>query len=125
MDEDFHLHLYFNADSRGSALAIRESLKDVRDFAYELPPVREAPIGPHRWPIWSIWVDRANFTPVVEWMMRHHRRHSVLIHPETGDPLKDHTDHAMWLGTPRPLNLDALREDDQTAGPDSGGSGSR
>jgi aromatic ring-cleaving dioxygenase len=29
----------------------------------------------------------------------------VFLHPETGDELKDHTDHAIWLGAMRTLDL--------------------
>jgi DOPA 4,5-dioxygenase len=49
-------------------------------------------------------------------MMRNHGAHSVLVHPNVDDGLQDHTDHAMWLGQPRPLNLDRLREPDEADG---------
>ena len=110
LSEDFHFHFYFSAVTRESALAIRARLADVTDFEYDLPPVRERPVGPHRFPIWSIWVDRANFAAATLWMMQHHGPHPVLVHPNIDDGLKDHTDHAMWLGAPQPLNLDVLRE---------------
>jgi aromatic ring-cleaving dioxygenase len=32
----------------------------------------------------------------------------VLLHPETGDDLLDHTAHAVWFGTPLELRLDRL-----------------
>lgn len=112
LSEDFHFHFYFSIQTRASALAIRDQLRDVTDFEFDLPPVRETPVGPHRWPLWSIWVDRANFTAATLWMMRHHGQHSVLVHPETGDALADHTEHAMWLGKQAPLNLEVFREDD-------------
>ncbi len=111
LSEDFHFHLYFSADTRESAMAIRERLKAVTDFEYDLPPVREVPVGPHRWPLWSLWVDRANFAAATLWMMHHHGEHSVLVHPNIDDGLLDHTAHAMWLGRPQPLNLDAFREE--------------
>ena len=30
----------------------------------------------------------------------------VLLHPETGDDLADHTAHAVWLGEKLPLRLE-------------------
>ena len=30
------------------------------------------------------------------------------VHPDTGDDLKDHTDHALWLGEMLELDLSAL-----------------
>jgi aromatic ring-cleaving dioxygenase len=112
LNEDFHFHLYFSADTRDSALAIRERLSDVTDFEYDLPPVRERPVGPHPFPIWGIWVDRANFAAAALWMMHNHGQHSVLVHPNIDDGLKDHTDHAMWLGEPVPLKLEMFRDSD-------------
>ena len=109
LSEDFHFHFYFDAATRDSALAVRERTKREATFAFQMPPVRERAMGPHPQPIWSLWVDRANFTPAVEWMMRNHGSHSVLVHPNIDDGLVDHTDHAMWLGEPRQLKLDVFR----------------
>lgn len=111
--EEFHFHLYFGTggqDTRDSALALRRRLVREADFRYQLPPVREQPIGPHRWPIWSIWVDRADFGKATFWMAQHHGPHSVLVHPNIDDRLIDHTDRAMWLGTPRPLKLEVFKD---------------
>jgi len=29
----------------------------------------------------------------------------VFLHPDTGDDLKDHTEHAIWMGSMRTLDL--------------------
>jgi DOPA 4,5-dioxygenase len=105
LSEDFHFHLYFTPETRASALAIRDELKRVDDFEFDLPPVRERPVGPHPLPIWSMWVDRANFAAATLWMMQQHGGHSVLVHPNIDDGHKDHTDHAMWLGERQQLRL--------------------
>jgi aromatic ring-cleaving dioxygenase len=109
--EEFHFHLYFDPDSRESALDVRRRLVQEATFRYQLPPVRERPMGPHRWPIWSVWVDEPNFGPAALWMMRHHGEHSVLVHPNIDDGLLDHTGHAMWLGAPRPLKLEVFERE--------------
>ena len=109
LSEDFHFHFYFHEGSRESALAVREQLKREATFGFQLPPVRSKPVGPHRFPIWSLWVDRANFADAALWMMQHHGQHSVLVHPNIDDGYKDHTDHAMWLGTPEALKLEVFR----------------
>jgi aromatic ring-cleaving dioxygenase len=108
--EEFHFHLYYDTSSDGedtkeSALSIRKRLLEEADFRYQLPPVRQRPMGPHQWPIWSIWVDRPDFGKATLWMARNHGPHSVLVHPNIDDGLKDHTDHAMWLGEAKPLKL--------------------
>src|SRR5438105_4059522 len=109
LSEDFHFHVYFDGATRDSTVQIRDRLKSEATFQFQMPPIREKPVGPHRWPIWSVWVDRANFTPAVEWMMKNHGPHSVLVHPNIDDGYLDHTGRAMWLGEPRPLNLDGMR----------------
>jgi aromatic ring-cleaving dioxygenase len=34
---------------------------------------------------------------------------SVLVHPNTDDAYRDHTELASWMGNPWPLNTDILR----------------
>jgi DOPA 4,5-dioxygenase len=34
----------------------------------------------------------------------------ILIHPETGDDVEDHTNHALWLGEKLELNIEFLRQ---------------
>jgi DOPA 4,5-dioxygenase len=114
--EEFHFHLYFGPETRSSALEIRRQLVEGATFRYQMPPVREQPMGPHPVPIWSIWVDKENFTPATLWMMDHHGQHSVLVHPNIDDGYKDHTDRAMWLGTPQQLRLRVFRRESSSEG---------
>ena len=41
-------------------------------------------------------------------MTANHRDFPVLLHPETGNDLVDHRDHAVWLGERLPLKLEIL-----------------
>jgi len=52
-------------------------------------------------------VDK-DFGEVVRWLMLNRNGHSILIHPHTGNSLKDHTDYALWLGDKLPLKLEVL-----------------
>lgn len=106
--EDFHAHIYFTDATRASAMDLRQRLATAPEFCVELQPVRDRPMGPHPTPMFNAHIDDANLAPVIHWLMRNHGPHSVLIHPESGDELRDHTDHAMWLGTSLPLRLEAL-----------------
>ena len=44
----------------------------------------------------------------VPWLMLNRDDLVVLIHPETGDDLTDHTAHAAWFGADLPLRLEAF-----------------
>lgn len=106
--EDFHAHIYFTAETRDSVLALRQELESSPDLPVDLQPVRETPMGPHPTPMFNAHIDRRDLGVVAYWLMRHHGPHSILVHPNTGDDLADHTRHALWLGEPLDLNLDNL-----------------
>ena len=66
--------------------------------------------GPH--PTGMFEVDLRTpqqFAQLVPWLVTRRGEHSVLIHPHTGDGLRDHTANAIWLGDKMPLILDVLR----------------
>jgi aromatic ring-cleaving dioxygenase len=107
--EEFHFHLYFDEATRDDALAIRERLVKEATFRYQMPPVRERPMGPHPQPIWSIWVDRPAFGEATFWMSQNHGDHPVLVHPNIDDGYEDHTSRAMWLGEPQTLKLHVFK----------------
>lgn len=46
----------------------------------------------------------AQFGAFVAWLVVHRGPLSALVHPNTGDDLRDHTQRATWLGEPMPLN---------------------
>jgi DOPA 4,5-dioxygenase len=49
----------------------------------------------------------ASFLP---WLMLNRDGLTILLHPGTGNPYADHTEHAAWLGTVLPLRLEVLRD---------------
>ncbi|KAI5895382.1 uncharacterized protein SCHCODRAFT_02494648 [Schizophyllum commune H4-8] len=66
--------------------------------------------GPH--PVAMFEVD--TFTPhttgvLFSWLAVHRGPLSVLIHPNTGDDYRDHTELPIWMGKPWPLAVELLR----------------
>lgn len=45
---------------------------------------------------------------LTSWFVQNRGPCSVLIHPNTGDDVKDHTVNASWLGDKVPLDVDLL-----------------
>ncbi len=101
--EAFHAHVYFDAGTLGQARALCEAARDA--FGVEMGRVHEKPVGPH--PDWSCQLafPPEKFGDVVPWLALNRGGLAVLVHPETGDELKDHTEHAIWLGEARPLDV--------------------
>ncbi len=50
------------------------------------------------------------FDKVVPWLMLNRQGLDILVHPETGDDVADHTHRSLWLGNKLDLNIDFLRE---------------
>lgn len=105
--EGFHAHVYYDAATKPDAKALRAEI-DAR-FDVELGRWHDKPVGPH--PYWSYQVAFApeQFAAIVPWLALNRRGLTILVHPETGDDLADHSDHAMWLGDTDILNLETFR----------------
>ncbi|MDJ0685903.1 MAG: DOPA 4,5-dioxygenase family protein [Alphaproteobacteria bacterium] len=103
----WHLHVYFDAETRASAQRVREAVE--REFDIVMGRWHEKPVGPH--PMWSYQIAAApaEFARLLPWMALNREGLIVFIHPETGDAVPDHRDHAVWLGERLDLDLDALR----------------
>jgi aromatic ring-cleaving dioxygenase len=72
--------------------------------------VWDKPIGPH--PIAMFEVNLftpAQFGAFIPWLVINRGPLSALLHPNTGDDIRDHTQRATWLGQPFPLQVGLLR----------------
>lgn len=103
----YHAHVYYDADSKPAAAELRDAIE--ARFEVQLGRWHDRPVGPH--PQWSYQIA---FTPevfaqIVPWLALNRGGLTIFLHPETGDVLPDHRDHALWLGDKAELNLDALK----------------
>jgi len=103
----WHAHVYFDAGSREPAQQVREAVE--ARFDVTMGRWHEKPVGPH--PMWSYQIafGPERLAELLPWLSLNRRGLTVFVHPETGDDIPDHTDHAVWLGEKMDLNLDALR----------------
>ena len=103
----YHAHVYFDASTIEKARRICETCRD--QFGVVMGRMHEKPVGPH--PDWSCQLafDHAKLADVVRWLALNRDGLVVLLHPETGDELADHTDHAIWMGAVRPLDVEMFR----------------
>ncbi|KAF2218526.1 DOPA-like domain-containing protein [Elsinoe ampelina] len=109
----FDIHIYFQQNSEYETKFATELWERIRR---EFPELRiykvwDKPIGPH--PIGMFEVNV--FTPVqfgafIAWLVIHRGPLSALVHPNTGDDYRDHTQRATWLGQEIPLHLRPLKE---------------
>ncbi len=106
----FHAHIYFLTDAdRVAARTLREGLHDRFGDLVKLGRWHEKPIGPHRSPMYQVAFSVEAFAEVAPYIMLNRAGLVVLLHPETGDNLADHTEHAAWMGAVLPLKLEIFR----------------
>ena len=102
----FHAHIYFDTATREAAARVREGLGGK--FDVRLGRWHEQPIGPHPKSMYQVAFLPHQFGEVVPWLMVNREGLDILVHPETGDDVKDHTDNSLWLGEKLQLNIEFL-----------------
>ena len=107
----FHAHIYFTAEQRTMAEALREAflLQMGSGSAFPLLFVGEMmdrAVGPHSLPQFEIHFLERSIEGVVTLIEASGLR--ALVHPLTDDDIADHTISARWIGAPVDLDLTVL-----------------
>lgn len=95
----FDIHIYFQQTNPDEVLFARELHERIRR---EFPELRiyslfERPLGPHPIGMFEVNVfTPEQFGAFVSWLVVERGGLSVLVHPNTGDDLRDHTQRATW-----------------------------
>jgi len=103
----YHAHVYYDPATRPHAERLAETIG--KEFPVQFGGLHDGPVGPHPIANLQIIFTVAEFQNVVPWLMLNRKGLDVLIHPLTDDSVEDHSRYALWLGTPVPLKLAALR----------------
>lgn len=109
MPTPFHIHVYFRDDrERVQALALRTAVASRFPHA-RLGRVHDAPVAFHPAPMFQVALDGTDLGTLVPWLQRHRAGLSLLVHPLTGDVVREHLEQAIWMGEPLPLDEPRLR----------------
>ena len=104
--ENYHAHVYYDEISRNAAEVLREEI--AQRFAVKMGRWREEPVGPHPQAMYQGAFEPELFSAIVPWLLINRNNLDILIHPNTGTSLADHTNHALWLGNKLTLRLGEL-----------------
>ncbi|AFZ38236.1 Dopa 45-dioxygenase (plasmid) [Stanieria cyanosphaera PCC 7437] len=102
----YHAHVYFDEATVEQAKALCEEAGKL--FGVTVGRMHHRAIGPH--PCWSCQLafNHEQHTDLLTWLALNRNGLTVLIHPLSGNDLKDHTDYASWMGEPQALKLSVL-----------------
>ncbi len=104
--DGYHVHIYFEAGKESETNALEVSRQIAKFFPDAVDDIhRIGKAGPHLQPNIAVAIKPESFGEVVGWLQRNSKGLSILVHPESGDDLKDHLESTLWLGKPVPLNL--------------------
>jgi aromatic ring-cleaving dioxygenase len=102
----YHAHVYFDAAERERAARLCEAAHAA--FGVAVGRMHDRPVGPHPRGSCQLTVATDQLASVLPWLVLNRNGLTVFAHAQTGDALKDHTDHVIWLGPSEPLDLAAL-----------------
>ena len=106
----FHAHVYYDpATSRGEAERLREWIGER--FSVTLGRWHDVKVGPHDQAMYQVAFATGLFSELVPWLMLNHGTLSVLVHPNTTNPRRDHLVDPFWIGRPLPVHGDKLPEE--------------
>ena len=107
----YHAHIYYEPQTKEAAARVREGLSR---FNVVLGRWHDELVGPHLKGMYQALFAPEEFAKVVPWLMLNRDGLTILLHPGTGNPYLDHTDHAVWFGSVLPLRLEALEDTRRT-----------
>ncbi len=100
---DYHAHVYFDNKTLEFARDLCDRIGTL--FGLKVGRIHQKPVGPHpKWSCQIIFTDQ-DFDELIPWIDENRNGLTILVHGLTDEHLKDHTDHAYWLGDSAELDL--------------------
>ena len=103
---EYHAHVYYDAATRQQADKLCKAAGNT--FGVKVGRMHDNPVGPHPRGSCQLTVKNEQLAQVLPWLVLNRGNLTVFAHAQTGNALKDHTAHVIWLGPSETLKLSAL-----------------
>ena len=99
----YHIHIYYDVGKESEPQAKELAKHIARLFPEHVEAVHEydKPGGPHAVSNVAVHLKGEGFGAIVSWLQFNSGDLSTLVHPKSGDVIKDHIDYGLWLGPRR------------------------
>ena len=105
--ENFHAHVYYDPPEHADALKLCE--RAGKTFGVKVGRMHDIPVGPHPRGSCQLTIEKEQLAEVLPWLVLNRGKFTIFTHAQTGNALKDHTQHVIWLGPSETLKLDQFR----------------
>ena len=109
----YHAHVYYDpAMTRAEAERLRTWIGER--FSVTIGRWHDVKVGPHDQAMYQVAFANEVFPVLVPWLMLNHGSLSVLVHPNTTNPRRDHLADPLWIGKPIAVHGDRLPEETES-----------